>query len=332
MHGLPATPDGTAGHSTSLVPLACLLGVVVLLSSVTPVIKYVFQHSHVRPIGLASFRVVIGFLLLLAVTWLWDRRGLLSLGATDLLQLGLIGFLGVFSYTIAAWGLMHTSVVHYALIYGLLPSITAGLSFMCGHDRMTVPKCLGILFSLVGCVVALAVAAPQEEAAIQVGDLFVLLFTVMMSAHIVFSAGAVKRFGVMVTNTVMFGSSSLLLTFASIPWSDSLQEDSSPSPLVMLSVVYVGCATAAVFLLRCRSLQSLSPATVGTYHNLIPVCTVLLAYACLNEPLGAGTIVGGLMVLVGAEAVRRPQLLSRAARYWTKAPLPGLETPKEPTA
>lgn len=332
MHRLPATPDGTAGHSTSLVPLACLLGVVVLLSSVTPVIKYVFQHSHVRPIGLASFRVVIGFLLLLAVTWLWDRRGLLSLGATDLLQLGLIGFLGVFSYTIAAWGLMHTSVVHYALIYGLLPSITAGLSFMCGHDRMTVPKCLGILFSLVGCVVALAVAAPQEEAAIQVGDLFVLLFTVMMSAHIVFSSGAVKRFGVMVTNTVMFGSSSLLLTFGSIPWSDSLQEDSSPSPLVMLSVVYVGCATAAVFLLRCRSLQSLSPATVGTYHNLIPVCTVLLAYACLNEPLGAGTIVGGLMVLAGAEAVRRPQLLSRAALYWTKAPLPGLETPKEPTA
>jgi drug/metabolite transporter (DMT)-like permease len=100
----------------------------------------------------------------------------------------------------------------------------------------------------------------------------------------------------------------------------------------MLAVVYVGCATAAVFLLRCRSLQSLSPATVGTYHNLIPVCTVLLAYACLNEPLGAGTIVGGLMVLAGAEAVRRPQWLSRAALYCTKAPLPELETPKEPTA
>ena len=46
-----------------MVPLACLVGVVVLLSSVTPVIKYVFQHSHVQPLGLACFRVMIGFLL-----------------------------------------------------------------------------------------------------------------------------------------------------------------------------------------------------------------------------------------------------------------------------
>ena len=109
MHRLPIAPNGTAGHSTSLVPLACLLGVVLLLSSVTPVIKYVFQHSHVRPIGLASFRVVIGFLLLLAMTWLWDRRGLLSLAAPDLLQLAFIGFLGVFSYVIAAWGFIRVS-------------------------------------------------------------------------------------------------------------------------------------------------------------------------------------------------------------------------------
>ena len=329
MHGLPETSKGTVGDSTSVVPLACLVGVVVLLSSVTPVIKFVFQHSHVQPLGLACFRVMIGFLLLLAMTWLWDRRGLLSLSAPDLSRLALIGFLGVFSYAIAAWGLMHTSVVHYALIYGLLPSITAGLSVLCGYDRMTVPRCLGIVLSLAGCLVALAVAGPDNGPSIQVGDLLVLIFTVMMSAHIVFSSGVVKRFGVMVSNTVMFGSSSLLLSFGSLPWANSLPEDSS-SPLIMLLVVYVGCATAAVFLLRCRSLQSLSPATVGTYHNFIPICTVLLAYACLNEPLGAGTIAGGLMVLAGAETVRRPQWLSSAALFWSKTPR--LDTPKEPSA
>ena len=311
-----------------MVPLACLVGVVVLLSSVTPVIKYVFQHSHVQPLGLACFRVMIGFLLLLAITWLWDRRGLLSLSAPDLLRLGLIGFLGVFSYTVAAWGLMHTSVVHYALIYGLLPSITAGLSVAFGHDRINLQKGAGILFSLAGCVVALSVAAPHEEATIQFGDLFVVLFTVMMSAHIVFSSGIVKRFGVMVSNTVMFGSSPLLLSLGSMAWSDSVQDDSSP--LILVSVFYVGCATAAVFLLRCRSLQSLSPATVGTYHNLIPVCTVLLAYACLGEPLGLSTVLGGIMVIIGAEIVRRPQMLSLTVLCWAKSAVPEPEPRKEP--
>ena len=57
----------TAKSNTALLPLACLLGVVVLLSSVTPVVKYIFQHSTVQPIGLAYFRVVIGFLPLLAL-------------------------------------------------------------------------------------------------------------------------------------------------------------------------------------------------------------------------------------------------------------------------
>ena len=323
------TEKGLSTHATPVVPLFCLAGVVLLLSSVTPVIKYVFQHSHLHPIGLASFRVTIGFLFLLTITWLWDRRGLMSLSIAGVLRLGFMGFLGVFSYTIAAWGLMHTSVVHYALIYGLLPSCTAALSVLSGHDRMTVPKCLGILVSLGGCAVAICFAAPDGEAAVRWGDLFVLLFTVMMSAHIVFSSGIVKHFGVMVSNTVMFGSSSLLLLFGFMPRSDAFQEEASP--LIMLSVLYVGCATAAVFLLRSRSLQSLSPATVGTYHNLIPVCTVLLAYVCLGEPLGLSTVLGGIMVIIGAEVVRRPQRFSLPSLTWAKSSLPALENSKGPT-
>jgi drug/metabolite transporter (DMT)-like permease len=320
------TDKAAAPHTTSVVPLLCLVGVVLLLCSVTPVIKYVFQHSHIQPVGLACFRVMIGFLFLLAITWLWDRRGLMSLSAADVLRLGIVGFLGVFSYAIAAWGLMDTSVVHYALIYSLLPSCTAALSVLFGHDRLTIVKCLGILLSLGGCVVAISFVAPDEEATIRWGDLFVLLFTVMMSMHIVVSSGIVKRFGVMVSNTVMFGSSSLLLLFGSMPWSGAFQQEAPP--LIMLSVLYLGCATAAVFLLRCRALQSLSPATVGTYHNLVPVCTVLLAYFCLDEALGVSTIIGGLMVIVGAEVVRRPELCSLAALNWTKGAFAPLKTPR----
>ena len=323
MKTAPETEKGLSTHATPVIPLLCLVGVVLLLSSVTPLVKYIFQHSHLHPIRLASFRVMIGFLVLLTITWLWDRRGLMSLSADGLLRLGFVGFLGVFSYTIAAWGLMHTSVVHYSLIYGLLPSCTAALSVLSGHDRMTIPKCLGVLFSLGGCVVAICFAVPDGEAAVHWGDLFVLLFTVMMSAHIVFSSGIVKRFGVMVSNTVMFGSSSLLLLFGSMPWSEAFQEEASP--LIMLSVLYIGCATAAVFLLRCRSLQTFSPATVGTYHNLIPVCTVLLAYVWLGEPLGLSTVVGGIMVILGAEVVRRPQSFSLSALMWAKSTLPAVE-------
>jgi drug/metabolite transporter (DMT)-like permease len=312
--------DGIGKKATPIVPLACLCAVILLLSSVTPVIKFVFQHSGLQPIGLAYFRVMIGFLFLLFITLFWDRRGLLSLAGGDLLSLGLVGFLGVFSYAIAAWGLMQTSVTHYALIYGLLPSCTATLSVLVGKDQMNVAKCTGILLSLIGCVIAVFQVAPSEPAAFQFGDLFVLLFTVMMSAHIVLSSGIVKRFGVMVSNTVMFGSSSLLLFIGSLEWSEPLHKE--VPLLITMSVLYIGCATAAIFLLRYRALQSLSPATVGTYHNLIPVCTVLLAYMCLDEQVGAKTMLGGIMVVIGAEMVRRAQILPCSLRYWAKPASP----------
>jgi drug/metabolite transporter (DMT)-like permease len=70
-------------------------------------------------------------------------------------------------------------------------------------------------------------------------------------------------------------------------------------------VVYVGIATATVFLLRYLSLRSLTPITVGVYHNLVPVCTVLLAYLYLDEGAGSYTIVGGAGIMAGAEVVRR---------------------------
>lgn len=282
---------------------ASLIGVVILLSSVTLTIKYIFQHSALQPVGLASDRVLIGFVLLLGITVFWDWRGLVSLQVADLVRLGVVGILGVFSYAIAACGLMRTSVTHYALIYSLLPCCTALMSVAVGQDRLGMGRMAGMGLSLFGCVVAISDGMPSLEGTVGSGDLLVLLFTVMMSAHIVASANIVKRFGVMVANTVMFGNSALLLWMGSLEWEEPAIDP--PSGLMAAAIVYVGMATAAVFLLRYRSLKYLSPATVGTYHNFVPVVTVLLACLVLDEPIAAQTIVGGLAVLAGAEWVRR---------------------------
>jgi hypothetical protein len=71
------------------------------------------------------------------------------------------------------------------------------------------------------------------------------------------------------------------------------------------AVLFIGLGTAGVFLLRCRSLQSLPPATVGAYHNLIPICTIAIAHWYLGEPLTGPTVIGALAVLLGTELVRR---------------------------
>src|SRR5688500_7018134 len=130
----------------------------------------------------------------------------------------------------------------------------------------------------------------------------------MMAAYIVLSAGVVRRVSPLPANTLMFGGSSLLLSlvmvlFGLMGWGAPMSEPISS--LILVLVVYVGAATAAVFLFRYMAQRSLSPMTVGVYHNLVPVLTILVACLCFGERLEASTIVGGVCIIAGAELARR---------------------------
>ena len=292
------------------VPILCLLGVVALLSSITPVMKYVLEHSGLTFLSIANGRIVIGFLFLTVMTACWDWKGLRALSFSDGARFGALGLLGVGSYVVAAYGLLYTNVTHYALIYSLLPTFTAFFSWCLSKEQVSWSGLSGILLSWAGCLAALAANLHAGAIEVGLGDPLVLLFTLMMAAHIVMSMHIVRRHGVLTANTAMFGTSAVLVSGCSIAWGD-------PAPTADLSwnvwsaVLFIGLGTAGVFLLRSRSLQSLPPATVGAYHNLIPICTIAIAHWYLDEPLTGPTVIGALAVLLGTELVRRkPPLTS----------------------
>jgi len=280
----------------------------VLLSSITPAIKYVFEHSALHPIALATLRVTIGFFVLMLATMLWDRGGAKEVVGRRTVPLALLGLLGVASYAVAAWGLLYTSVTHYILVYSLMPALTAVFSCVYGKEQVSSFKLIGIVLSLLGCVIAISDGHHGFRAGSAIGDGLVLLFTMMMAAYIALSAGVVRYVRPLPANTLMFGSSALLLwvimaLFVKIESTGPMWEPMSP--LTLLLVGYVGAATATVFLFRYMSQRSLSPMTVGVYHNLIPVFTILFACLCFGEELEGSTIVGGFCIIAGAELVRR---------------------------
>ena len=294
----------TGASSEQTVPVLCLLGVVALLSSITPTMKYVFEHSTLTFLSVAGCRIVIGFLFLAAVSACLDRRGLRSLSLADGARFGVLGLLGVGSYVVAAYGLLYTNVTHYALIYSLLPTVTALFSWCLGQDRLTGSSLVGIVLSWIGCLVALIPDLERGIAQFGAGDLLVLLFTVMMAAHLVFSLQIVRRHGVLTANTAMFGAAAVLISGCAVAWGEPASpRDASWS--IWGAVLFISLGTASVFLLRCCSLQSLTPATVGAYHNFIPICTIGIAHVSLGEPLTSRTMLGALAVLVGTELVRR---------------------------
>lgn len=283
-------------------PLLYLTSAVLMLSTVTPVMKEVVRHRDMSPFEVVSLRIFIAFICLFLVTVAGSWKELLNFRWMDVVRLTLLGILGVgLAYGLAGWALLYTNVTHYSLIYSLHPSFTALFSFLMKKDRLSSLKITGILLSVAGCVLAL----PEgfHDLAVGFGDALVLLFTISAAATVVLSSGIVKRYGAAITTMVMFGSGLLFLLLGGIVWSVpySLHMTRANSPWI----AYVGIATATVFLLRNLSLKFLTPTTVGAFHNLTPVFGILLAYLFLDEPVTLQMIIGGTTALVGVEFARR---------------------------
>ena len=308
-----STPRITAHPVSHLVPLLCLCGVIVLVSAITPAIKYTLQHSAVNFMDLAASRIAIGFLFLAGITVWFDLQGLRSLTTRTIGKLTLLGLLGVGGYPIAAWGLVYTSVTHFAIIYSLLPTFTTLISMARGKDHANVTTVTGLLMSWAGCLLAVLAGPTVSGMGWGVGDVLILLFTLMMSCYLVVSPNTIKRVGVWTANTAMFGTASLIILVG--------EAAQGTLPLRDLSVMmygllfFIGTATAGVFLLRSRALQSLSPAVVGSYHNLIPICTIGLAYFWLSEAVTVYTWLGALAVVGGTELIRRASCFGRPGRH-----------------
>jgi drug/metabolite transporter (DMT)-like permease len=215
--------------------------------------------------------------------------------------------LGVGAYPIAAWGLVYTSVTHFAIIYSLLPTFTTLISIARGRDHANVVTMTGLLVSWAGCLVAVLAGPSVQDMSWGFGDALIVLFTLMMSCYLVASPGTIKQVGVWTANTIMFGSASLVILSG-----EAVRGTALPASLSVVAVgllLFIGAATAGVFLLRSRALQSLSPAVVGAYHNLIPICTIGLACLWLSEAVTLYTWLGALAVVAGTELVRRAPAL-----------------------
>ena len=273
----------------------------------------VFQHSDLHPIALGGLRVLIGFLhALLQHPALGPRRHA-GCGGLDTAPLTLLGLLGVASYAVAAWGLLYTSVTHYILIYSLMPSFTVIFSWLLRIEERRAFKVVGIVISLAGCVIAIGGDSHELGMGSPVGDALVLLFTMMMAGYIVLGSGVAARVKALPANTLMFGSSSLpvVADHGGVRGDGMGRADASTLCRLTSSWSSTSGPLRRPSFFRYLSLRSLSPITVGVYHNLVPVLTIAIACVCFGETLEGSTIVGGLSIIAGAELVRRGDSLGR---------------------
>jgi drug/metabolite transporter (DMT)-like permease len=223
-------------------------------------------------------------------------------------------------------GLAHTTPSHAALLYALTPIFVFLLARWRLAEPATWAKLVGIVLAFAGVVVVLTVrpgGAPGITEGSLAGDLLVLLAVVAWAVFAVGGKGYAERYGALVSTgvAVIFG------TIVYLPVGLLLSSTASfrrLSTVGWTSLAYLVVITSVIsYLLYYWALRRAEASRVAIWSNLQPVLTAPLAWALLGDPLGAGLLAGGALVLSGVLLTQQGEAMAGAVvAAWRRRYLP----------
>jgi drug/metabolite transporter (DMT)-like permease len=277
--------------------------------------------AELSPWELALARFVLAALCYAVLMWGKSIR----IPRRDLLGLAVLGVVAVpLNQGFFLAGLAHTTPGHAALLYALTPIFV----FLLARWRLAEPsswtKLGGIALAFAGVVVVLASRSTGLAGGGTLhGDLLVLLAVVAWAIFAVGGKPYAERYGALVST----GVAVIIGTIIYLPFGLALSSAASferLSPVGWWSLAYLVLVTSVLsYLLYYWALRRAEASRVAIWSNLQPVLTAPLAFALLGDPMGAGLLAGGAMVLAGVLLTQRGEALAGAVvAAWRRRYLP----------
>jgi drug/metabolite transporter (DMT)-like permease len=170
-------------------------------------------------------------------------------------------------------------------------------------------KGLGILLSFIGVVLVIAAGVGLELTGSPVGYALTLAATICWATYTAVGANVLRRHSPLVLTTwatiggtfvlAPIGIGQLLAPGAIGP----AQADALAS--IVFAVAYAGILAAAIAnVIVFNGVRLLGPTRITAMQSLTPALAVILAYIFLNEPIRAGQVIGGVIIVAGVALTR----------------------------
>ncbi|MFQ5815332.1 MAG: DMT family transporter, partial [Candidatus Hydrothermarchaeaceae archaeon] len=241
-----------------------LLLIASLIWSTTPVFSKLVYQDGLHPLLLVEFRLLMGFLFLLAIGK--DPRS--SRGSyRDLVKLSVFG-LGA-NYLVYHFSVYYTTASSAQVLEGTAPVFVLVFAFLMREEAVTPRKAAGVLLALMG---TLLIFYSHFQRTFMVGDFLGVLAGLTWAYFIVQGSRTLKTIAPADSLVFLFGFSALLLA----PFALSLRLVLSAK--VALMVFSMGFLhTFAAYLLYFRGIKLTTPITAGVIFALNPLITVYLS-------------------------------------------------------
>jgi len=251
-------------------------------------------------------------------------EGEIRLPRPETLRILALGGLGFGIYQIL-WtvGLQTISAGDSSLLIAATPVFTAVIAVIIRADTLSPVKALGIVLSFVGVVLVIAAGVGLELTGSLLGYGLTMAASICWATYTAVGARVLRRHSPLVLTTwatiggttvlAPIGIGQLLAPGAIGP----AQQDALPQ--IVLAVAYSGLLAAAFAnVIVFNGVRLLGPTRVTAMQSLTPALAVVLAFLFLGEPIRAGQVVGGVIIVAGVAltrfGARRPGRPSRPSR------------------
>lgn len=268
------------------------------------------------PVGFTFLRYLVASATVLALLrW---RTGSISLPRSDALRIGILGVVGFGCYQIL-WsvGIQTISAGDSALLIATTPVFTAVLAALSGSDSLSPMRMAGALLSFVGVAVVIESGPGFDLTASLIGDLLTLGGAMCWAIYTAFGANVLRRHSPLKTTTWAVVAGTLFLAplgiaqLASGGIAGGMEAAIASGAVVavILAILYSGTMAAGVAnVVIFHAIKLVGPTRITALQSLIPAMAVVLAAVFLNEPIRAGQIVGGAIIIAGVAILRRGTL------------------------
>jgi drug/metabolite transporter (DMT)-like permease len=224
-------------------------------------------------------------------------------------SLALMGLVGITIHQLLqAFGLRLTTAVQTGWLISLIPIWSAVLSVFVLKERFGPMKLAGLLGGFVGALLVITRGKFDREL-LQLpstrGSFLILLSTVNWAIYSVLGHATIKRLGSTraTAGAMFFGWLMLAPLFIS---QQGWRELPNLSATGWAAVLFLGIGCSGLgYLFWYGALEKIEVSRVAAFLYLEPLVTLIAAVLLLNEPVGAATLAGGLLVLLSVFVIQR---------------------------
>ncbi|UXH46757.1 DMT family transporter [Rossellomorea vietnamensis] len=270
------------------------------------------------PYTLLVMRFAIGalFLFMLLVV----KRYKLTIPLKYIPHLIILGVLGVFIHqVIQATALLTIDASSAGWMISFSPVFTVILSMMFLHEKMTLPKVLGMIIAITGVLMVTTAGRGQSIGfTVNIGYLLMILSTLNWAVYSVL----LKKLRIELPSLVITFYMSLLgfsLTTPFLIRNRGWEGISQLSNVEWAHLIFLGVFVSGIaYWYWAKALEVLDASKVSMFLYLEPVTTLIAAILLLHEKIFLISILGGVIIIIGVVIVNG-QMISVLHRFlWRK--------------